>query len=253
MRLSNPAPKRPVTSPYGPRRHPVTGQLGRMHTGVDFGGSFRVLVAGDGVVVHVAADWDSLSPLAKRRQSGGNVVVVEHGTNLFTAYFHGKDRSTLAVGQRVLAGDTVYTSGTTGVSTGNHLHFEVRRSRRGRQVDPMAFLSGNQPVNKKPVLKVDGRLGRNTWRAWQDVLKKDWGYVGRIDGRTGKLTWSAVQRSGVPFGYPANDIDGLFGPNTRRAVQRRLAKSKYYTGPIDGIWGRGTISAVQRALNEGKY
>lgn len=252
-RLQNPAPGRPVTSGYGYRIHPISGGR-KMHRGIDYGGQFPVQSASDGKVVHVAADWDTLSPARKRRQGGGNVVIIQHATDCYTVYYHGAHRSNLRVGQRVQAGDTVYLSGTTGVSTGNHLHFEVRTGRSSRShTDPNPYFSASSataPTNN--TLRVTGRLDKDTWKVWQEELR-DYGYRGLIDAIPGKLTWSAVQRSGVDFGYPANDIDGIDGPNTRRAVQRRLAASGYYTGRIDAIWGRGTISGLQRALNDGKY
>jgi murein DD-endopeptidase MepM/ murein hydrolase activator NlpD len=245
MRLSHPAPGRPITSPYGPRRHPITGELGKMHHGVDFGGSFNVLSAGDGIVTHIG--W---SP-----RGGGHTVVIKHASNLYTVYYHGAHRTPLKKGDRVLAQDFVYRSGTTGASTGNHLHFEARKSRLwGHTQDPLPLIDGTVPAPVSPtLLQVNGRLDRNTWKAWQDALKEDWGYEGIIDGRTGPRTWRAIQRSGVEYGYPANAIDGIPGPNTRKAVQRRLKAKGFYAGRIDGIWGKGTISGLQRALNGGKY
>lgn len=133
MALLNPAPGRPITSPYGRRKHPITGILGTMHHGMDFGGSFPVLVAEDGVVV---ANSYSATGL-------GYYVIIEHSSTLRTAYGHGAHRSPLAVGQRVSRGQVVYQSGTTGMSTGNHLHFEVRvRNAAGGwdRVDPAPFL-----------------------------------------------------------------------------------------------------------------
>lgn len=221
-----------------------------MHHGIDFGGSFKVLCAGDGIVTHIG--W---SP-----RGGGHVVIVKHASNLYTVYYHGAHRTPLKKKDRVRSGDFIYRSGTTGASTGNHLHFEARTSRLwGRTQDPLPLIDGTTPAPVRPtLLKVDGRMGRNTWKVWQDVLKDDWEYRGIIDGIPGKLTWSAIQRSVVDHGY-TGPIDGIPGPNTRKAVQRRLkdigsrSPIPFYTGPIDGIWGRGTISGLQRALNGGKY
>jgi len=244
-KLQNPAPGRPVTSGYGYRIHPISGGR-KMHRGIDYGGQFDVLAAGDGTVTHIG--W---SP-----RGGGHVVKIKHATDCYTVYYHGAHRTQLKKGQHVHAGDKVYLSGTTGSSTGNHVHFEVRTGRTGAwgtNTDPNPYFSASSataPTNN--TLRVTGRLDKDTWKVWQEELR-DHGYRGVIDARPGKLTWSAVQRSGVAFGYPANDIDGLDGPNTRRAVQRRLAASGYYDGRIDALWGRGTISALQRALNDGKY
>lgn len=99
MRLSNPAPGRPVTSAYGWRIHPITKKRA-FHRGTDFGGTFDVLAAAPGVVVHIG--W---SP-----KGGGHTVVIEHERDLFTAYYHGAHRTKLNVGDRVKTGDLVYRS-----------------------------------------------------------------------------------------------------------------------------------------------
>ena len=246
MKLYNPAPGRKVTSDYGPRKHPITGQTNKMHHGIDYGGSFDVLCAGDGVVEHVG--W---SP-----KGGGHVVIIKHASNLYTVYYHGREATKLQKGERVKAGQFIYRSGNTGASNGNHLHFEVRTPTRawGSTADPNIYLSGDAPAPEpaqpqKAKLKVDGRLDRSTWRAWQQALKDNpkYEYYGIIDGIPGPITWRAVQRS------CGAKVDGMPGPNTRKSVQRLLKNLREYSGRIDGIWGRGTISALQRALNKGTY
>ena len=253
MRLQHPAPKRPVTSPYGPRRHPITGEVGRMHRGIDYGGTFNVLAAGDGVVHKVSYNGNP-------RTGGGHVVIIKHGTRLFTVYYHGAHRTRLNKGDRVKAGDFIYRSGATGGATGPHLHFEVRTGVNGQwgtDVDPNIYLTGSKPDvptgpnGYKVTVKVDGREGRQTWRAWQTALKARWEYRGMIDGIAGRLTWTAVQKSAGR--HYKGRIDGIPGPLTRRGVQLRLQEMGYYRGRIDGIWGRITWSAIQRSLNEGKY
>lgn len=239
MKLNNPAPGRPVTSPYGPRRHPITGQLGKMHHGVDFGGSFRVLAAGDGIVDHIG--W---SP-----KGGGHVVIIKHATTLYSVYYHGRERTELKKGDRVTAGTFLYNSGNTGASNGNHLHFELRNSRKwGDTKDPLAYIDKEVPVGTKPgPLKVDGKMGKHTWSVWQQALKTHWGYEGIIDGIPGPMTYRAIQRSS------GAKVDGILGPQTRKLVQKRLKGTDFYLGPLDGIWGKGTVSALQLALNQNKY
>ena len=241
MKLSNPWPKGKTinkNSPFGWRRDPITGKR-RFHKGVDVAGSFPVTVPADGKVVHVAKDWHSLTSQQKARQSGGNVVIIQHENNLFTAYYHGKDQSKLKIGQRVKTGDFIYTAGTTGRSTGNHLHFEVRKSKSGNWVDPVPYLQGSASVAPS-ALKVDGRLGRNTWKAWQTALKEKGFYTGIPDGRPGVMTARAIQK------WAGVKQDGVIGRITRSAVQKKLGVK------ADGVWGRITISALQRALNAGK-
>ena len=236
-RLQNPAPGRPVTSPYGPRRHPISGQPGKMHRGIDYGGVFDVLSAGDGVIHKVSYNGN-------KRTGGGHVVIIKHATDCFTAYYHGAYKTPLKVGQRVEAGDVIYRSGSTGASTGPHLHFEVRTGRLGQwgtDTDPGPYFSANSaPTASNNTVKVTGRLNNETWKAWQEVLR-DHGYTGVIDGKPGPMTHRAIQRS-----VGAKE-DGIMGPATRRAVQKRLGVKE------DGTWGPTTISALQRALNAGTY
>lgn len=252
MKLQNPAPGIAKRSGFGPRRDPITGALGTMHRGIDYGGTFDVLSAGDGIVVHVAKEWNTLTPLQKKNQSGGNVTIIQHASNLYTAYFHGKNRSHLNVGDRVKAGDKIFTSGSTGKSTGPHLHFETRTSKSSGWKDPEIYLSGASvtPITPNGV-PVNGRLDSTTWKAWQTVLKEKYGYAGIVDGKPGRMSWSAVQRS-VKQHY-SGPIDGIPGSNTYKAIQSKLKALGFYTGAVDGVFGRGSISALQGALNEGKY
>ena len=244
MKLNNPAPGRPVTSNYGWRIHPIS-KARKFHTGIDFGGTFNVEVAADGIVASVAPEWRNLSDGQKRRQSGGNTVVINHG-EVHTAYFHGREQSKLKVGDRVKAGQLVFVAGSTGASTGPHLHFEVRtKQAQATHTDPNPYLNAS-PTKPIAPLPVDGRLSQRTWMAWQRLLKAKWNYTGLIDGIPGSGTWKAIQRSAVEYGYQGK-IDGVAGPMTRKAVQRRLKVAD------DGVWGRVTISALQNRLNDGSY
>ncbi len=116
-----------IASGFGNRTHPISG-TSRMHTGVDLscGNGTPIGAAGDGVVAE--AGW----------QGGyGNAVVIDHGNGLATLYGH---QSSLAVspGQRVSTGQTIGYVGSTGYSTGPHLHWEVWVN--GTPVDPMGYV-----------------------------------------------------------------------------------------------------------------
>lgn len=252
VKLICPAPGRKITSPYGPRVHPITKQVGKMHRGIDYGGTFDVVAAGDGIVHKVSYNGNKTS-------GGGHVVIIKHATNLFSVYYHGRERTHLNKGDRVKAGDKIYVSGSTGASTGPHLHFEVRNGSNGQwgtNVDPNIYFAGNGGRVKDTAkavadtgpakLPVDGKLGRNTWKALQSALKK-YGYSGILDGRPGPLTYKALQTA---VGAKA---DGIIGPNTRKAVQEHLKEKGFYKFAIDGVWGRGTISALQLCLNANKF
>jgi hypothetical protein len=236
MRLVNPWPDgRTIRSPFGYRTHPITGRR-KLHRGVDVGGQFPVHAPAAGVVAHIG--W---SP-----RGGGHTVIIDHGT-IHTVYYHLRERTVLNRGDRVDVGTFIGTSGTTGMSTGNHLHFEVRTGRAwGTQVDPVPYLTGNN-VGAVPHLRVNGRLNRSTWRTWQTQLATAGHYRGRIDGIPGRMTNTAIQSS---TGVKA---DGIMGPVSRRSVQLKLKAWGYYDGRIDGVWGRITVTGIQRSLNDGRW
>jgi len=116
-----------VTSGYGPRVHPVAG-VPEFHAGVD-------LVAPEGAPVRVAER--GVVVVAGRIGDYGNVVVVDHGGGVATVYAH-LSRCLAVPGKRVARGDVVGLVGSTGLSTGPHLHFEVRVW--GRPEDPAGWL-----------------------------------------------------------------------------------------------------------------
>ena len=232
MRLQQPWPEGYTVnarSPFGPRRHPITGRV-TFHHGIDVAmpTGTPLNAPADGVVVHKGYG-----------NSGGHTLIIKHADDLFTVYYHLEKASHLAKGARVQLGDLIAFSGNTGASTGPHLHMETRRSRRwGDTQDPVPFLQGSPSVTTAPI-KVDGRLGRNTWKAFQTALKKRGLYKGVPDGRPGVMTYRAMQE------WAGTKVDGVLGFNTRTAVQQKLGVKP------DGKWGRLTISALQRALNDG--
>lgn len=118
-----------VTSPFGFRVNPLTGALDELHTGMDLSGqcSTPVLAAAAGTVSE--AGW---SPYG-----GGNRIVVDHGAGLKTTYNH-LDRISVSVGQPLTQGAQIAGVGTTGNSTGCHLHFEVMLN--DQTVDPVTYM-----------------------------------------------------------------------------------------------------------------
>lgn len=116
-----------ITSYYGVRRHPIFGTE-RLHAGLDFAGSHGTPVgaAGAGEVLYVG--W---------RGGYGNAVIIDHGGGLATLYAH-LSSITISDGETVGVGTTIGRVGSTGYSTGPHLHFETRVG--GNPVDPLQFL-----------------------------------------------------------------------------------------------------------------
>ena len=117
-----------VSSGYGKRTDPFTGKK-EFHKGVDFAGKegSRVLSAGDGVVSWVG-----------RRTGYGNLVEITHGDGYVTRYGHNK-KVLVAVGDTVKKGQPIAVLGSTGRSTGPHVHFEVVHN--DQQVNPSKYIA----------------------------------------------------------------------------------------------------------------
>jgi murein DD-endopeptidase MepM/ murein hydrolase activator NlpD len=124
-----------ISSSYGYRLDPFTGS-GAMHSGMDFKGPLGqpILAAAGGRVTH--AGWKS---------GYGKTVEVTHGNGLMTRYAH-LSRIGVVAGQKVEQGLQLGAMGSTGRSTGTHLHFEVRMN--GRAINPRPFLEANTDVLK---------------------------------------------------------------------------------------------------------
>jgi murein DD-endopeptidase MepM/ murein hydrolase activator NlpD len=116
-----------VSSYFGERADPFDGREA-FHKGVDFAGAVgdKVVAVAEGVVT-----W------AGERSGFGKLVEINHGDGYITRYAHNQ-RTLVAVGQMVKRGETVALMGSTGRSTGPHVHFEVLRN--GRQVNPLSFV-----------------------------------------------------------------------------------------------------------------
>ena len=116
-----------ITSRFGSRVHPILGYR-RFHAGVDFGASHgsTIRAADSGTVIF--AGWYG---------GFGRAAIIDHGGGLTTLYAH-TSRLLVREGQGVQQGQSIAAVGSTGLSTGPHLHFEVRRN--GRPVNPMNYL-----------------------------------------------------------------------------------------------------------------
>lgn len=116
-----------ITSSFGYRSDPFT-RVGAMHPGLDFRGNL-------GAPIYAAAD--GRVSFVGRIRGYGNVVEISHGNGLLTRYAH-MLQAKARVGQKVEAGEVIGLIGSTGRSTGPHLHFEVRINNRA--VNPRPFL-----------------------------------------------------------------------------------------------------------------
>ena len=116
-----------VSSPYGTRVNPISGRV-ELHRGIDISipAGTPVLATADGIVSF--SGWNG---------GGGNVVVIEHGQGFSTYYAHNESNA-VQVGQEVKRGGVIAHAGSTGNSTGSHVHYEVWRT--GRVLNPRDFI-----------------------------------------------------------------------------------------------------------------
>jgi len=136
MTLARPWPRgERVRSPWGPRVHPISGKR-KHHRGVDVAYNGDIYAPADGVIVHKGADLN-------KRSGGGYTLILRHDNpRVWTVYYHLREPSPLLKGTRVRRGEVLGHTGTTGASTGVHLHFETRKARRwGSDFDPMSILA----------------------------------------------------------------------------------------------------------------
>jgi len=133
--LANPAPGRSVTSPFGVRTDPILGTAA-LHSGMDFRAPMGMpaKVTAPGVVTK--AGWNG---------GYGRMVEVDHGNGFATRYGHLSEID-VAVGQKVDAGTIIGKTGSSGRSTGPHLHYEVRHN--GEAIDPLRFLTVGKKVSQ---------------------------------------------------------------------------------------------------------
>ena len=120
----------PITSPFGPRRHPIFG-VRSMHSGIDLAAPYGTPIkASEGGVV-IYSGWYG---------GYGKVVILDHAKGFSTLYAH-LSSTKVSVGARVRQGEVVGFEGSTGYATGPHLHFEVRE--QGKPKNPVIYLGGN--------------------------------------------------------------------------------------------------------------
>lgn len=120
-----------LSSRFGWRTDPLTGKK-EFHSGIDFAGrsGTKIGATASGIVI-----WSA------RVNGYGNVVEIDHGNGYITRYAHNK-KNLVEVGQRVERGDVIALMGSTGRSTGTHLHFEVLKN--GKYINPKKFIALNQ-------------------------------------------------------------------------------------------------------------
>lgn len=133
--LANPVPGASISSRFGNRIDPFVRQPA-MHSGIDFR-------AGRGTPVHATADGVVID--AGRNGGYGNMVEIEHAAGLNTRYGH-LSKILVKTGDRVEIGTVIGEAGSTGRSTGPHLHYEIRKS--GNAINPIRYLRAGRELAK---------------------------------------------------------------------------------------------------------
>lgn len=141
-----------ITSSFGYRFHPIL-KVNRLHSGTDIGApmSAPVIAANDGVVIQ-----------STYNSAYGNMIMIDHGGGIVTLYGHASELIA-TVGQIVKRGDIIMKVGSTGWSTGPHLHFEIRIN--GECVDPITYLTYN---SKKSDSTSGNTIGNETENTIED-------------------------------------------------------------------------------------
>ena len=142
-----------ISSGFGVRGDPLD-RTPRMHAGIDLPQHYGAPVASSAAGTVVSAGW---------ARGYGNMVEVDHGEGVHTRYAH-LSRVLVFTGQTIDGGQTVGLVGSTGRSTGNHLHFEVRQD--GRATDPLSFSWDRPEVRSEPIVPV--RQRRGDWNSVSD-------------------------------------------------------------------------------------
>lgn len=131
--ISNPAPGKAISSMFGPRSDPLLGTPA-LHAGMDFRASTGAPIKATGAGKVVTAGWNG---------GYGKMVEIDHGNGLRTRYAH-MSRVAVAKGDTVAPGDVIGQVGSTGRSTGPHLHYEVRRN--GTALNPYKFIKAGKAI-----------------------------------------------------------------------------------------------------------
>lgn len=120
--------KSKISSPFGMRQHPVLGYQ-KMHTGIDIPAPVGTTIIAANAGNVIKAGWNN---------SYGNMLMIDHGGGIVTLYAH-NSALLVGAGAQVSAGQAIARAGSTGVSTGPHLHFEVRVN--GNYKNPLGWVS----------------------------------------------------------------------------------------------------------------
>lgn len=207
---------RRLTSPYGYRTHPITKRK-TFHDGVDYAPK----VAGINGTPIFAVRSGRVRDVGNNRISG-KFIIIEHNTDNYVSLYQHLATINVKSGTKVTEGQKIGVMGTTGRSTGIHLHFTVStrypvgRGASGTTVDPEKYLKTDNTKRRNLKLTKPQMNGSDVRKA-QELLSKNYFYPEKgaknngVDGYYGPKTKDAVKRYQSMNGLV---VDGKVGPNT---------------------------------------
>lgn len=249
-----------LTSDFGWRTHPITVRKLSHHDGIDLA---PAKAGTTGVPVYAVAD--GIVRVREYNKISGNRIYIQHTQDSYTSVYCHLAGFNVSRGQSVKRGQRIGTMGTTGSSTGIHLHFGVSKSypvrwstngkSNGSFINPVTYLIKSFP-SKKANLKVDGYWGKSTTKALQKYFGTP--VDGEIWGQYKNEVATAIT-GGVKYGKGGSPVikalqkrvgakqDGVLGKETIRKLQAHLKT------PVDGeLWSPSkVIKELQRRLNNG--
>jgi len=206
-----------VTSRFGMRTHPISG-VQAMHKGVDIAAPAGTPIQATKAGKVVAAGYDD---------SAGNYVVVDHGGGVKSKYFH-LNEINVKEGQDLKAGQQLGTMGSTGDSTGPHLHFEVHIN--DQAVDPEPLLRGEAPVTPPPESGFS-LAGDSSSSSVGGGSRSSLGLPGGSSGRSSGTSPFSGGSSSAPSG-------GASGGNSVGSPGFSGSLSGVNAGNLDGMWSK---------------
>ena len=232
-----------VTSDYGMRNNPVSGVYS-MHNGIDLVSQGR---SSDDIIAYAAGTVVTVD----YNKYKGYYVVIKHDDTYETLYQHLKEGSiTVKKGASVSKGQKIAVMGSTGQSTGNHLHFEVHKN--GDKVNPKPYLTGEYTFGNDAT---GGNVGVTVIKRGDSGVQvtilqgnlNTFGYGLEVDGSYGPATEEAVKKFQTEYGLEA---DGKCGPATS-------AKMAEVIGTVDASLKRGDsgsdVTVLQGVLKKLGY
>lgn len=230
-----------VTCPIGARTHPVTGEADKIHYGADIVSKVwrpqtRLKPLGSGIIINMATTVKGFSDV--KGETGGNYLYIKHDNEYKSWLKHLKYGSIplhLKVGDKIYADTYIGDMGSTGLSTGEHVHVELERIINGKLkcIDPVPYLLGQLKVPGSdemggeemgyPILTENVNTSSpdksEAVKKLQRVLNEKYGYSLVVDGNFGTKTEAAVKDYQTANGL---GVDGRCGPATIASLNRDL-------------------------------